>query len=111
MIMPAKPRRHYELRVVPPERTGKRAELQVVPNHGLTREEVVAVGDGANDEIMLQNAGFGIAFNAYEILQKVADGRLTQNNLRGLLYCLGATEQTVRQAIEQKGVDAEKTAH
>lgn len=25
MIMPAKPRRHYELRVVPPERTGKRA--------------------------------------------------------------------------------------
>ncbi|MCA9740117.1 MAG: phosphoserine phosphatase SerB [Deferribacteres bacterium] len=84
---------------------------EIAAHEGLTREEVVAVGDGANDEIMLQNAGFGIAFNAYEILQKVADGRLTQNNLRGLLYCLGATEQTVRQAIEQKGVDAEKTAH
>lgn len=25
ILMPAKPRRHYELRVVPPERTGKRA--------------------------------------------------------------------------------------
>ena len=63
---------------------------------GLSREEVVAVGDGANDEIMLKNAGFGIAFNASELLKKVADGRITHSNLLGLLYCLGATDRAVR---------------
>ncbi len=62
---------------------------------GLSREEVVAVGDGANDEIMLKNAGFGIAFNASDLLKKVADGRLTHSNLLGLLYCLGATDRAV----------------
>ncbi|RME00206.1 MAG: phosphoserine phosphatase, partial [Calditrichaeota bacterium] len=64
---------------------------------GVPIEEVVAIGDGANDEIMLKNAGFGIAFNAKDILQKVADGRLTQDNLMGLLFCLGATEKAIEE--------------
>ncbi len=60
----------------------------------LSRDEVVAIGDGANDQIMLQNAGLGIAFNAKDVLKKVADGNLTKNNLKGLLYCLGVEERT-----------------
>jgi phosphoserine phosphatase len=74
---------------------------ELARREGLTREEIVAVGDGANDQIMLKNAGLGIAFNAHEILQKVADGRITQHNLLGLLYCLGATENAVIHAREQ----------
>ena len=74
---------------------------ELARREGLTRDEIVAVGDGANDQIMLKNAGLGIAFNAHEILQKVADGRITQRNLLGLLYCLGATEQAVTQAKEE----------
>ncbi|MFQ5630510.1 MAG: phosphoserine phosphatase SerB [bacterium] len=81
---------------------------KIARKEGLNREEVVAVGDGANDEIMLKNAGFGIAFNAYEILQKVADGRLTQNNLHGLLYCLGATERTVNALTKNRESIARK---
>jgi hypothetical protein len=34
-------------------------------------------------------------------LQKVADGRITERNLLGLLYCLGATENAVTHAREQ----------
>lgn len=64
---------------------------EIAEKEGLTLDEVVAVGDGSNDAIMLQNAGFGIAFNSHDILKKVADGQLTQRNLYGLLYCLGAT--------------------
>ncbi len=71
---------------------------EIAEREGLTREEVVAIGDGANDEIMLKNAGFGIAFNANEILEKVADGKLTRDNLRGLLYCLGTTDEAIRLA-------------
>ncbi len=68
---------------------------ELAEKEGVTREEIVAVGDGANDEIMLKNAGLGIAFNASELLQKVADGRLTHSNLLGLLYCLGATDRAL----------------
>jgi len=77
---------------------------QLARQEGLTREEIVAVGDGANDQIMLKNAGLGIAFNAHEILQKVADGKISQRNLLGLLYCLGATENAVAQARESSTV-------
>lgn len=59
---------------------------------GITRDEVVAVGDGSNDRIMVANAGLGIAFNAKEILNKVADGAITKDHLKGVLYCLGITD-------------------
>lgn len=65
---------------------------------GLTTDEVVAVGDGANDRIMIKNAGLGIAFNAKDILKKAADGSLSKDNLRGILYALGATEYDLRRA-------------
>ncbi len=77
------------------DREGKGQIVQeLARKEGLTRDEIVAVGDGANDEIMLKNAGLGIAFNAHELLKKVADGQLTQSNLLGLQYCLGATDWT-----------------
>ena len=59
----------------------------------ITKEEVVAVGDGANDRIMLKDAGLGIAFNAKEVLKKVADGSITKDNLKGLVYCLGVDDR------------------
>lgn len=65
---------------------------EICRREGITRDEVVAVGDGSNDRIMVANAGLGIAFNAKEILKKVADGTITQNHMRGVLYCLGITD-------------------
>lgn len=66
---------------------------ELMRKEGLTADEVVAVGDGANDRIMIRNAGLGIAFNAKDVLKRVADGSITQRNLRGLLFALGATER------------------
>jgi phosphoserine phosphatase len=82
---------------------------ELARKEGLTREEIVAVGDGANDQIMLKNAGLGIAFNASDILAKVADGKLTHSNLLGLLYCLGATERAL-QPLQQESVGVEERA-
>jgi phosphoserine phosphatase len=65
---------------------------EICRREGITRDEIVAVGDGSNDRIMVANAGLGIAFNAKEILKKVADGTITQNHMRGVLYCLGITD-------------------
>ncbi len=56
-------------------------------------ENIVAVGDGANDCLMIKNAGLGVAFNAKEILKRVSDGTLSRENLLGLLNVLGLAEK------------------
>ncbi|MFQ6115937.1 MAG: phosphoserine phosphatase SerB [bacterium] len=86
-------------RIIDREAKGKIVQ-EIAQREGLSREEIVAVGDGANDEIMLRNAGFGIAFNASELLQKVADGNITNSNLLGLLFCLGATDRAIANSRE-----------
>jgi len=69
---------------------------EICKREGITRDEVVAVGDGSNDRIMLANAGLGIAFNAKEILKKVADGAITRDHMKGVLYCLGITDRDIK---------------
>ena len=69
---------------------------EICRKEGITRDEAVAVGDGSNDRIMVANAGLGIAFNAKEILKKVADGTITRNHMKGVLYCLGITDLDLR---------------
>ena len=59
----------------------------------ISPENVVAVGDGANDCLMIQNAGLGVAFNAKEILKKVSDGSISRENLLGLLNVLGIVDK------------------
>ena len=69
---------------------------EICHKEGITRDEVVAIGDGSNDRIMVANAGLGIAFNAKEILKKVADGTITRDNMKGVLYCLGISDLDLR---------------
>ncbi len=73
----------------------RKAEIldELARRENISMNEIVAIGDGANDQIMIQNAGLGIALNAKNVLKKVADGSITKNNLKGLLYCLGANER------------------
>jgi len=59
----------------------------------ISPDSVVAVGDGANDCLMIQNAGLGVAFNAKDILKKVSDGSLSKENLIGLLNVLGLADK------------------
>lgn len=52
-------------------------------------EQVIAVGDGANDLPMLKLAGLGIAFHAKPIVQKRAQHAISTMGLDGILYLLG----------------------
>lgn len=63
--------------------------LSLASREGLAVEQVVAVGDGANDIQMLAGAGLGIAFNAKPIVAKHARASLTTANLEPILYFLG----------------------
>jgi len=62
---------------------------ELAKREGISKENVVAVGDGANDRIMIENAGLGIAFNAKKALKEVADGTLSKDHLLGLASVLG----------------------
>ena len=53
---------------------------------GLAREQVLAVGDGANDKMMIEEAGLGIAFRAKPGLVAVADAELKHHGLDALLW-------------------------
>jgi phosphoserine phosphatase len=55
----------------------------------LGREDVLAVGDGANDKLMIEEAGLGIAFRAKPALVEVADAELKYHGLDALLWVQG----------------------
>lgn len=52
-------------------------------------EQVVAVGDGANDLPMLSTAGLGIAFHAKDIVKKKAEQHMSHGPMTTILYFLG----------------------
>lgn len=61
-------------------------------------EQTVAIGDGANDMLMLQTAGLGIAFRAKPKLQEVASMSLNHNErLDTLLYLMGFDAHDLRE--------------
>ena len=65
------------------------ALLETREQLGLAREDVLAVGDGANDKLMIAEAGLGIAFRAKPALVQVADGELKHHGLDALLWVQG----------------------
>ena len=56
---------------------------------GLAAADVLAVGDGANDKLMIEEAGLGIAFRAKPALADVADAELRHHGLDALLWVQG----------------------
>jgi phosphoserine phosphatase len=70
--------------------TAKRdALIEVREQLGLGRQDVVAVGDGANDKFMIEEAGLGIAFRAKPALADIADAELKYHGLDALLWVQG----------------------
>ncbi len=66
---------------------------ELAKKENISTENIVAVGDGANDQIMIKNAGLGIAFNAKDLLKKISDGTISKTNIVGLLNVLGGEER------------------
>ncbi|WP_299787201.1 phosphoserine phosphatase SerB [uncultured Marivita sp.] len=56
---------------------------------GVNEEDVLAVGDGANDLGMLQRAGSGVALHAKPSVQAQAKLRINHGDLTALLYLQG----------------------
>lgn len=69
----------------------RKAELlqEIAKSEGIELEQVIAVGDGANDLPMLSKAGLGIAFRAKPIVKQEADHAISTLGLDGILYLMG----------------------
>jgi len=63
--------------------------LELRERLGLTREDTMATGDGANDLDMIVEAGLGVAYHAKPKLAEAAAARIDHNDLTALLYVQG----------------------
>ena len=59
----------------------------------ISKSQVVAIGDGANDLGMLINAGLGVGYHAHQIVRDQVDNQVFFNDLKTILYYLGIEEK------------------
>lgn len=73
----------------------KKAALlkEIAEKENISLDQVVAIGDGANDLPMLSIAGMGIAFHAKPLVRKSADHSLSFLGLDSLLYLIGVRDR------------------
>ncbi len=73
----------------------KKAELlnYLAQKENISLEQVIAVGDGANDLPMLNLAGLGIAFRAKPIVREGAEQAISNVGLDAILYFLGLQDR------------------
>jgi phosphoserine phosphatase len=73
----------------------RKAELleTIAQAENVRLDQVIAVGDGANDLPMLEKAGLGIAFHAKAKLREAADTSISSGGLDSILYLLGISAQ------------------
>jgi phosphoserine phosphatase len=69
----------------------RKAQLlrEIAGAEGLSLDQTIAVGDGANDLPMLRLAGLGIAFRAKPLVKRNARQSLSTLGLDGILYLIG----------------------
>ena len=73
----------------------KKAELlkMLAEKENISVDQVVAVGDGANDLPMLNLAGMGIAFHAKPLVRQSASHSVSHLGLDALLYLIGVRDR------------------
>ncbi|MGB3665582.1 MAG: phosphoserine phosphatase SerB [Bermanella sp.] len=65
----------------------------IAKSEGISLEQTIAVGDGANDLPMLSKAGLGIAFRAKPLVRQNAEQAISTLGLDGVLYLLGIRDR------------------
>ena len=80
----------------------RKAELlkELAANENISLEQVIAVGDGANDLPMLSIAGLGIAFRAKPLVKASAKQSISTLGLDAILYLMGFRDREIQNAAK-----------
>jgi len=78
----------------------RKAELlrELANKLGISLEQAMAVGDGANDLPMLAIAGLGVAYHAKPLVRQNANQAISSVGLDGVLYLLGMHDKDLSRA-------------
>ena len=84
----------------------RKAELlsEIAAAEGIGLDQVVAIGDGANDLDMLSAAGLGVAFNAKPVVRRAADTAVNVPFLDAILFVLGVRREDIDDADSADGI-------
>jgi phosphoserine phosphatase len=100
----------HDLEIIDDKLTGKitnnvidgarKAEIlqEIADKEQIVLDQVIAVGDGANDLPMLSLAGLGIAFQAKPVVRETAGHSISSVGLDGILYLIGVRD---RETLEE----------
>ncbi len=80
----------------------RKAELlvEIAHNEGISRQQTIAIGDGANDLPMLSAAGLGVAYHAKPLVRETASHAISNFGLDSVLYILGFSDSDIEQALD-----------
>lgn len=75
----------------------RKAQLleEIANKEGISLDQVIAVGDGANDLLMIEKAGLGVAFNAKPKVKEQANCSISKKPLSAVFYLLGINEKDI----------------
>jgi phosphoserine phosphatase len=89
-----------EVRMPIVDQNTKRNQLDLTAEAmGIGPEDVITVGDGANDREMTERAGIGVAYRGKNSLKAVADVQLDHADLRGILWIQGYHDDDITTVV------------
>jgi len=62
---------------------------------GISTDDALCVGDGANDLAMIERAGLGVAYHAKPVVAAAAGARIDHSDLTALLYLQGYSDDEI----------------
>lgn len=71
----------------------------IASSEGISLQQTIAIGDGANDLPMLSTAGLGVAYHAKPVVKETANHAISNFGLDSVLYLIGFSDQDIEEAL------------